>query len=84
MRATYKYKITYTEMRKVSVIVDVTDTGLNNIFDKLGVINSDEDFADGFDPRWKIEEKAYEKYCSGNGEAGDVLITDRSIRRCKG
>ncbi|MCD7923653.1 MAG: hypothetical protein LUI85_02715 [Bacteroides sp.] len=74
-----KYRVTYTFQHEVSVIVDIRDKKLNNEFAKLGEVHSDEDFKGASDPRWKIEEKAYEEYSGGNCEEGDTTIIDRSI-----
>ena len=79
-----KYRVTYTFQKEVSVIVDIRDKKLNNEFAKLGEVHSDEDFKGASDPRWKIEEKAYEKYSGGgNYEEGDTDIIDRSIEVVK-
>ena len=60
-----KYKVTYTLQREVSVIVDIKDKELNDEFKRLGEIKSDSDFNELYDPRWKIEEKAYEEFSGG-------------------
>lgn len=78
-----KYRVTYTFQHEVSVIVDIRDKKLNNEFAKLGEVHSDEDFKGASDPRWKIEEKAYEEYTSGLSEEGDTTIIDRSIEVLK-
>ena len=56
-----KYKVTYILQKEVSVIVDIKDKELNREFKRLGEIHSDSDFNGVSDPRWKIEEKGYDK-----------------------
>lgn len=77
-----KYKVTYTEQREVSVIVDIDDKDLNEAFSRLGEINSDKDFNGSDDPRWGIEQVAYEAYssCDESVEYGEFeTIVDRKI-----
>ncbi|RHO67737.1 hypothetical protein DW083_17335 [Parabacteroides sp. AF48-14] len=79
-----KYKVTYTLQREVSVIVDIKDKELNDEFKRLGEIKSDSDFNELYDPRWKIEEKAYEEFSGGEHyEDGEEAIVDRSIIKFK-
>lgn len=78
-----KYQVTYTEERKVTVEIEVDDETLNEEFLKLGNIENDQDFKDN-DPRWKIENIAYEAaYGSGDKlsiDYGDYdTIVNRSI-----
>lgn len=76
-----KYKVVYTLQKEVSVIIDIEDGELNEQFKALGNIKSDEDFIDEYDPRWKIENEAYEEYSSGdNVEESDCdTIVNRTI-----
>lgn len=77
-----KYKVTFKEQREVAVIVDIDDEGLNKEFARLGEVESDKDFKDSDDPRWGIEQAAYEALssCDDNVEYGDFEeIVDRSI-----
>lgn len=78
-----KYKITYTIQKEVSVIVEITDNDLNEQFDKLGAIKSDKDFQE-LDPRWKIEEIAYDAFSSCDESVewdDDEQIVNRTIER---
>lgn len=72
--------VTYIEQREVEVVVEIQDQSLNDAFNKLGPIRSNNDFETD-DPRWDIEEQAYEKYCIGECEEGDYSIIDRSIKK---
>ena len=77
-----KYKVVYTLQKEVSVIVDIEDLELNKQFLELGNIKSDQDFVDEFDPRWKIENEAYEEYTSGDSveeESDCDTIVNRTI-----
>ena len=76
-----KYKVVYTLQKEVSVIVDIEDLELNKQFLELGNIKSDQDFVDEFDPRWKIENEAYEDYTSGDSveESDSDTIVNRTI-----
>lgn len=77
-----KYKVVYTLQKEVSVIVEIEDLELNKQFLELGNIKSDQDFVDEFDPRWKIENQAYEEYTSGDSveeESDSDTIVNRTI-----
>ena len=76
-----KYKVVYTLQKEVSVIVDIEDLELNKQFLELRNIKSDQDFVDEFDPRWKIENEAYEEYTSGDSveESDSDTIVNRTI-----
>lgn len=77
-----KYKVTYTMQREVSVLVEIEDKDLNNDFDTLGEIKSDDDFIDESDSRWKIEESAYNEYSSGKiHEECEDTIVNRTITK---
>jgi hypothetical protein len=79
-----QYKTTYTIQRKVSVIVEITDGKLNEQFEKLGAIKSDEDFVSELDPRWEIEAIAYDAFssCDESVEYDDnEEIVNRTIER---
>lgn len=78
-----KYIVTYIEQREVEVIVDIQDKLLNDAFNELGPIQSDDDF-EVDDPRLDIEGQAFEKYCMGECEEGDYSIVDRSIKKLTG
>lgn len=78
-----KYKTTYTIQKKVSVIVEITDNELNEQFEKLGEIKSDEDFKE-LDPRLKIDEISYDAFssCDESVEYDDnEEIVNRTIVR---
>ncbi|MCE9060029.1 hypothetical protein [Parabacteroides distasonis] len=74
-----KYNVTYTLQREVSVIVDIKDKEINDQFKRLGDIKSDADFGKS-DPRWKIEERAFEDLCRNELMPGEGIV-DRSISK---
>ena len=79
-----EYRVKYTLQKEVSVIIDIDDSELNEAFSQLGEINSDKDFNGSDDPRWGIEQVAYEAYssCNETVEYGDFeTIVDRSIEK---
>lgn len=76
-----KYNVTYTLQREVSVIVDIKDKGINDQFKRLGEIKSDVNFKES-DPRWKIEESAFEVLCCNELMPGEGIV-DRSISQIK-
>jgi hypothetical protein len=79
-----KYQVTYTEERKIVVEFEINDEGLNQEFLTLGNIKTDSDFKGESDPRWKVENIAYEA-TYGCGESLSIdygdweSITNRSI-----
>ena len=81
-----KYEVVYTIQKEVRVLIDVKDKYLNAEFKKLGKIESDKDFKDNQDPRWSIEQIAYDEFSSG-GTPDSVqyddneTIVNRSINR---
>lgn len=78
-----KYRVTWTEQREVSVIVDIDNEEINKSFGELGPVENDNDFIED-DPRWGIEEKAYDMYtsCDDSVEYSDFeTIVNRSIVR---
>lgn len=75
-----KIKVTYLGQRKVSVVVDVQDADLIKEFKKLGDWKSDSEI-ESSDPRWKIEELAYDKLQGGDIYEDDCFetIVDRKM-----
>lgn len=82
---TMKYEVKYTLQREIIVTIEVADNELNGQFDKLGEITSDKDFNNEFDPRWKIEQIAYDDFSSYNDnvveDVDNEAIVNRAIRR---
>lgn len=81
-----KYEIVYTIQKEVKVIIDVKDKQINNAFKKLGEIKTDDDFTDENDPRWEIEQVAYNEFSSGGTfesvqHSDQETIVNRSICR---
>ena len=80
-----KYKVEYTLQRKVVVYVEVEDKELNDAFERLGPIGNDKDFLiDSYDPRWGIENLAYDKFSGGESEDdSEDSIENRTITKCE-
>ena len=57
----------------------IKDKEINDQFKRLGEIKSDDNFK-GSDPRWKIEERAFEVLCCNELMPGEGIF-DRSISK---
>ena len=69
-----KIKVTYLEQREVSVIVNVKDGDLIKEYKRLGDWKFGEKTED-CDPRWQIEELAYQKLTGGEIHEDDCFLT---------
>ena len=80
-----KYEVKYTMQHIITVIVNINDRDIIEDVAKLGDINSDKDFQNESDPRWKIEQVAFEKMSSYDEDVQEGIdsegIVDRSIKR---
>jgi len=80
-----KYEVKYTMQHIITVIVNIDDRDIIEDVAKLGDINSDKDFQNESDPRWKIEQVAFEKMSSYDEDVQEGIdsegIVDRSIKR---
>ena len=79
------YEVKYTIEKEVTVTIEVNDAVLNQRFEELGEITSDQDFKDSYDPRWDIEQIAFESFSLGGDNVLDDIdneaIINRTIKR---
>ena len=80
-----RYEVKYIMQKEVTVTIEVNDAVLNQRFEELGEITSDQDFKDSYDPRWDIEQIAFESFSLGGDNVLDDIdneaIINRTIKR---